>query len=141
MDIRHLTVVGTATAPAPRAATRVRVSYHAIERYRQRVAPGSSYVTARLRLEQIVALGRTRSTPRRWMRGQVSPTPGLRFLYWCQRPDICALLIDDVVLTVVTRAMFTGLRTGEARPVGRPRTLETSDWRWDGQVADDLEAA
>src|SRR4051794_33451574 len=105
MDSPHVTAVNipVGSEQADADTRPLRISRHAIERYQQRVEPGSSLLAARLRLGQMVALGRTRATPRHWMRGQVSLTPGLRFLYWAQRPNLCALVMNDVVITVLTR--------------------------------------
>ncbi len=126
----------------PLFASAVRVTDHAIERYRQRVEPGTSSLMARLRLEQMVAVGRTRSTPRYWMRGYLAPTPGLRFLYCAQRPNVCALLVRNSVVTVLTRSMFSGRGSLERpRPAGRPRALDPCHWRWNGQVVDEFEIA
>jgi hypothetical protein len=98
-------------------------------------------MTARLRFEQMVALGRTRSTPRHWMRGRISPAPGLRFLYWSRRPSICALVVGNAIVTVVTRSMFRAPTMHEVRRAGRPRPVEPSRWRWERRVDDELEAA
>ena len=48
--------------------------------------------------------GRKRPTPRHWTR--VRPAPGLRFVYWAERPDVCALLLGGKVVTVTTRALY-----------------------------------
>lgn len=142
MEPRLQTLVGTEAQIAVWVGeATVRLTDHAIERYQQRVELGCSGHTARVRLEQMIAFGRTRSTPRHWMRDRVSPTPGLRFLYWAQCPNICALLFGNAVVTVVTRSMFEPRRPSQARRVGRPRTLGASRWRWNGQIADDFEAA
>src|SRR4051794_1600010 len=120
MGSQHLTLASTPPDLITPAARPLHVTRHAVDRYRQRVEPSASYMTARLRLEQMVALGRTRSTPRHWMRGRISPTPGLRFLYWSQRPSICALVVGNAIVTVVTRSMFRAPTLHEVRREGRP---------------------
>ena len=39
------------------------------------------------------------------MRDRVRITGGLRFVYWSERSDVCALVIDGAVVTVLTRAL------------------------------------
>lgn len=141
MKPRRLPLLRNAPRPPLERGAPLRVTRHAIERYQQRVEPGRSYEGARRRLEQMVGLGRTRSTPRHWMRGKVAPTPGLRFLYWSQLPNVCALLKDGVVITIVTRSMFSGPHSSTAAPAGRLPQTDVSPWRWDGRIADDHEAA
>ena len=69
----------------------------------------------------MVARGRMRSRPRHWTRG-VHQTPGLRFLYWADMPDLCALVLDGVVITVLTREVCRPSRTYDrgTRPTRRP---------------------
>lgn len=116
------------------------LSTHAVSRYQTRAEPHVSMSEARLRLGRFVGLGHHRSTPRHWMRRDVRPTPGLSFVYWAAMPDVCALVRDGVVVTVVTRAL--------CQPVSRPSHLETlkappppdlrrvaaERWRWDGAL-------
>jgi hypothetical protein len=83
---------------------RIRISAHAVERYRLRVAPNSSLAAARFALEQMTVAGNLRPRPRHWTRN-VSPTPGLRFLYWAELPSVCGLVLDGVLMTVVTREL------------------------------------
>jgi len=105
------------------------LSAHAIERYRQRVDPAASRQEARAALDRIVSLGHRRSRPRHWMRGE-RIAPGLRFVYWAGRPEVCLLLLDDVVVTVKTRELFRA-EPRHLRPLPRPRR-EEARWRWDG---------
>lgn len=118
----------------------IRLSAHSIDRWRERVDPNASEVEARLSLGQLISMGRTRATPRHWT--DVDPAPGLRFVYWSERPSVCALVIDRVVVTVLTRGVCrsTGphsraaLRALGADPADRPRRLQpVPAWRWDGR--------
>jgi hypothetical protein len=122
---------------------RVTVSHHAIQRYRERVDRSASRREAELALGQIVARGRTRPLPRHWLRGHVAPAPGLLFLTWSQRPDVCLLVRCGGVVTVVTRAMckaegkrhlavVRSSRCAESRCRAIRRAEEA--WRWDGSV-------
>ena len=89
-----------------------RISQHAIDRYIERVDASVSRHNAKREIDEILAAGTRRATPRRWMRN-VRKTPGLRFVYWHERPDICVLLFADTVLTVLTRNRPTSaLRLG-----------------------------
>jgi hypothetical protein len=83
---------------------RIRISAHAVERYCLRVAPNASAADARFALEQMAVAGNLRPRPRHWTRN-VSPTPGLRFLYWAELPRVCGLVLDGVLITVVTREL------------------------------------
>src|ERR1051326_5684282 len=82
-------------------AIRVRLSAHAVRRWVERVDPGASQIEARFALGQLISNGRVRETPRHWT--DVDPVPGLTFVYWSQRPTVCALIVDGVVVTVLTR--------------------------------------
>jgi hypothetical protein len=84
------------------ARPEARISKHAIDRYLERVDASVSRLNAEREIDEILTAGTRRATPRRWMR-DVSKTPGLRFVYWHERPDICVLLLADTVITVLTR--------------------------------------
>jgi hypothetical protein len=111
------------------------LSFHAVERWQQRVDPNASRLEARLSLGRFVSLSRVRATPRHWMRGDVVPAPGLSFVYCAERPEVCALARDGVVLTVLTRALCSsGSSRRHLRLVARPVALAepTPRWRWNG---------
>jgi hypothetical protein len=80
---------------------------HAVDRYLERVEPGLSRAEASRRLSTVVSLGRFRPTPRHWMR-DVKWSPGLRFLYWAGEPNVCALIREGAVVTVLTRRLCRG---------------------------------
>jgi hypothetical protein len=123
--------------------TPLSLSTHAITRYRERVAPTASAHEARLALTRFVMLGRVRATPRHWMREDIDPAPGTRFVYWAGRPDVCAIVRGDVVVTVVTRSLCRGVtsrshlrlvvptRSPDPRPV-----VDQRRWRWDGTLGE-----
>jgi hypothetical protein len=94
------------------ARPQTRISMHAIDRYIERVDASVSRLNAEREIDEILTAGTRRATPRRWMRN-VRKTPGLRFVYWHVRPDICVLLLADTVITVLTRNRPTpALRLG-----------------------------
>jgi hypothetical protein len=115
---------------------------HAITRYQERVDPGASPMEARLALGRLVALGHARSTPRHWMRADVQPGPGVRFIYWSSRPGVCAVAREGVVVTVLTRSLCRGVtsRSHHLRSVPMSsadlRVVETQRWRWDGRIGE-----
>lgn len=124
--------------------SRVVVSTHAAQRYQERVDRSASLTEARSAVTQIASLGKARPVPRHWMRGDVEPSPGLLFLIWSRRPDLCLLVRDGVVVTLITRSMCAASPkrhltsvAGEGR---RPTASEVARWRWSGMV-DDEEAA
>jgi hypothetical protein len=121
------------------------VSAHAVERWQQRVDGNASADTARMALDRFVRRGRSRSTPRRWMKA-VRQTPGLRFIYCDDHPGVCVLVKDKTALTVVTRslcrpaAQLRRVQPGRrGRPDQRPRHEGPRRRRW--YVAGDEEAA
>jgi hypothetical protein len=87
----------------------VRLTQHAIDRYRQRVDPTATPAQARLVLGRLVCLGRVRSTPRHWMR-HVHKTPGLLYVYWAELPGVCALVLDGSLITLITRELCRSQR-------------------------------
>lgn len=118
----------------------LRISGHAVRRWIERVDSTASPLEARLALAQHISMGRIRATPRHWTNAR--PAPGLTFVYWSQRPSVCALAIDGVVVTVLTRALCAAtaprreatlgsVRAGANR-VARPAD-PVAAWRWDGR--------
>jgi hypothetical protein len=105
------------------------VSRHAVDRYRERVDRSVSTSTARRAIRQILRAGRWRPTPRKWMR-HVRKTPGLRFVYWHERPHICLLVLEGTVVTVLTRSSSFDTVTAEtelAEVIPFPTTTTASD--------------
>jgi hypothetical protein len=80
----------------------MRLSIHSIQRYQQRVAPGTSSHAAARRLTELAADATCRPRPRHWT--PAPPWPGTTFLYPHARPDLCLIVREDVVVTVVDRA-------------------------------------
>jgi hypothetical protein len=112
---------------------------HAVARYRERVDRGASLLEARLALAALVTRGRARTTPRHWMRDDVRAGPGVRFIYWSARPDVCAVARYGHVVTVLTRQLCrSSTRHSHLRAVpDRPpdlRLVATERWRWDGSI-------
>lgn len=121
-----------------------KVALHAAERWMQRVDRGASIREANFAVQRFVALGRVRPTCRHWMRGRVRQEPGTVFVYNAERPDVCAVVVQGVVVTVLTRALFT-VRPKHLAPVASaPRpvsAMERAKWRWSGDVVESDEAA
>jgi hypothetical protein len=123
-----------------RTAAGTRISAHAVARWAERVDPAAGPNEARLALAQLVSMGRARSTPRHWT--DARPAPGVTFIYWSQRPSVCAVVADGTVVTVLTRALCAStaprsaafLRAVGAEPVRRGRLVPAQKaWRWDGR--------
>jgi hypothetical protein len=109
---------------------------HAVERFHERVIPNSSKLEAQLALQQFVSLGRLRPNPRHWMSDQ-HPEPGKRFIYWAGRPRVCAILVDNTVVTVITAELVRASGRRTVRSVAPPRPqppLTKKRWRWDRMV-------
>jgi hypothetical protein len=116
-----------------------RISQHAVQRYTDRVDRATSPAVARLRIAQILALGRWRPSPRHWMSG-ASRRPGTRFVYWAELPSVCVIVVEGTAVTLVTRELTRGPRM---RPPGshagaarsrRQRLQPVERWRWYGDA-------
>ena len=118
MSERYSTIIKT-WSPESRGTitSSVVVTQHAIERCQQRVAPSLSRDEAHALLLAMLSRGRSRATPRKWTKGSVSPTQKLRFVYWSELPDVCGLVVDHTLVTVVTRPMCR-----RQRPAVLPRS-------------------
>ena len=90
------------------------LSFHAVQRFRERVEPGASIATAMRCLGELASDATRRSQPRHWT--PVRPAPGVSFVYPHARPDVCLIVRDDVVVTVVDRALAR--RWAQADPAG-----------------------
>jgi hypothetical protein len=121
----------------------LQLSWHGVQRWQQRVDPLASTAEARQALAEFVTQGHLRSTPRHWT--AVDPQPGLAFLYWVHRPDVCALVWDGTVVTVITRQLCGAdvvPRPRHLRVVSLGRSKRTgrvavdSDWRWPRSALD-----
>jgi hypothetical protein len=114
------------------------ISAHVTQRYQERVDRSASSIEARLAVMQIASLGKARCVPRHWMRGDVEPSPGLTFVVWSQRPDLCLLVRDGIVVTLITRAMCAAAPKRHLAAIAgggrRPMTADVARWRWSGML-------
>jgi hypothetical protein len=85
---------------APRAR-KLGVSAHAIDRWMERVDRHCSRRDAKAAIDQILATGRIRSTPRRWLRR--SATPGTTYAFSAASPHVCVIVANGRAVTVITR--------------------------------------
>jgi hypothetical protein len=81
----------------------IRITAHAIERYQERVDPESSWLAAHLAIRKLLATGRSRPTPRHWMRRPVEP--GTTFIFSASYPGVCAIVTDGRAVTIITREL------------------------------------
>src|SRR5437660_357493 len=95
---------------------RFAITRHAIQRCQQRIGPNLSETAAAALLRVLAANGHASPTPRRWMRGKVAQTPGMRFIYWSDLPDVCALAMQSTIVTVVTRSLYRGRAAAATDP-------------------------
>lgn len=116
------------------------ISQHAVSRYVERVDRGASRLEARLAISRLASLSRARPVPRHWMRRNgVQPQAGVLFLYPSERPDVCLVVREHTVLTVLTRAVCVVRRPTHLRAIPRRRDTSVAEdaarrWRWDGIV-------
>ena len=86
-----------------RGISPITITGHAIDRCQQRVAAALTRHEVRGLLTTMVSEGRNRTTPRKWTKRSVFPTPGLSFVYWFELPDVCGLVVGRALVTVLTR--------------------------------------
>lgn len=94
----------------------VRISNHAIDRYRDRVDLKSDRRAAFAAVGAILAAGTVRTTPRWWTTSRLEP--GTRLVYSAVNSDVCLILKNDTVVTLVTRALCAP--SGSVTPARRP---------------------
>ena len=87
-----------------------RITQHAADRYRQRVEDISSVEAAR-RLAFLASDATRRPTPRRWT--TVESKPGILFLYPHSDPDVCLIVKNDTVVTVLSRPVCSSWRKNQ----------------------------
>jgi hypothetical protein len=117
--------------------TSIRITRHAVDRFQERVLPGSSKLEARLALQQFVSMGRLRPNARHWMSDQ-RPDPEKRFIYWAGHPRVCAIIVGRTVVTVITADLVRASGLRNLRPVASSAPQQSHGkserWRWDGLV-------
>lgn len=109
--------------PAP-AGDQIRISQHAIQRYQERVDASSSVAIAVGAMRQILATGSARPRPRNWTTSRAEP--GMRWIYAADRPDICLVVRNSTVVTVLTVDLCAqSLDRGSYAPIPqRPRSWQ-----------------
>lgn len=111
----------------------IHISTHAAQRWIERVAAVSPE-QARLDILDFVANGRTRETPRHWMRR--IPQSGDRFVYWSHLPGVCVVLNGGgIAVTVYSQATSRGYRDADPvrrRPCRKLATPSHARWRLGG---------
>lgn len=111
------------------------VSFHALQRYRERVDPAASLWDAERAIRELSGSARVRSRPRHWM-GTQGVRPGARYLYPASRPGVCLVVVDRTVVTVFSRAKCAAWvrhrenRTGRRKRWGRGRRARDMARRW-----------
>lgn len=120
----------------PHLTQQPRISRHAVDRYRQRVADVSPAEAAR-RLAELAADATRRPTPRRWT--GVTPGPGLLFLYPHVDSDVCLVMKGETVVTVFSRVVCLTWRTpkesGPRGPVRRQPYRRPAPGAWPLEAA------
>jgi len=103
----------------------IRITAHAIERWQERVDPASSWLAAHLTVRKLLNTGRSRPTPRHWMRRPIEP--GTTYVFNASYPGVCAIVTDGAAVTIITREL---VRTNPLRPLSidgpRPRLAPPS---------------
>lgn len=110
-----------------------RVSTHAIERYVERVDSLAAPAAAAAEIYAVAVGGRSRPTPRRWMR-RARKTPGVRFVYDARRPGVCAVVMSGVIVTVVASPRARRMCDETAcRADHQVALVAARDGPWDGE--------
>ena len=82
----------------------LRITRHAINRFRDRVEPHATPVEASETIHQISRSARACSRPRRWCRlAGVGTRPGSRYLYSADYPGVCLVVRGGAAVTVFSR--------------------------------------
>ena len=102
----------------------IRISHHAILRYQDRVDASSSLASAVGAIRQILTTGAARPRPRNWTTSRAEP--GMRWIYGADRPDICLVVRNSTVVTVLTVELCAqSLDRGSYAPIPqRPRSWQ-----------------
>jgi hypothetical protein len=101
----------------PHPTQQPRISRHAVDRYRQRVADVSPAEATR-RLSDLAMDATRRPTPRRWT--EAPPGPGVLFLYPHADSDVCLVMKGDTIVTVFSRVVCLAWRTPKETSPRRP---------------------
>ena len=109
--------------PAP-AGDQIRISQHAIQRYQERVDASSSVAVAVGAMRQILTTGSARPRPRNWTTSRAEPA--MRWIYGAERPDICLVVRNSTVVTLLTVELCArSLDGGSYAPIPqRPRSWQ-----------------
>lgn len=105
----------------------MRLSHHSIERFQRRVAPEASHLSAARQLSDLAGDAKCRPRPRHWT--PASASPGTTFLYPHARPDLCLIVREGVVVTVVDRASARRWAAAEPSPVRAVRPTSAVAYR------------
>lgn len=81
----------------------IHITAHAIDRWRERVDPTSSWLGAHLAIRKLLNGGRSRPTPRHWMRRPAEP--GTTYVFNASYPGVCAIVADGAAVTIITREL------------------------------------
>jgi hypothetical protein len=91
----------------------IRISRHAINRYSERVDCTADRSVAFQAIAAALAAGTVRTTPRWWTTCRLAP--GTRLVYSAVSPDLCLIIKNGTVVTLVTRELCA-----RARALPRP---------------------
>jgi len=86
----------------------IRISRHAIDHYSERVDRTAGRSVAGLAIADMLAAGTVRTTPRWWTTCRLEP--GIRLVYSAVNPDVCLIIKDAIVVTLVTRELCAPAR-------------------------------
>jgi hypothetical protein len=99
----------------------IHITEHAIERWQERVDPANSWLAAHLAIRKLLNSGRSRATPRHWMRRPIEP--GTAYDFSASYPGVCAIVSDDAAVTIITRELVRNSPPRSIRADGpRPRS-------------------
>jgi hypothetical protein len=100
----------------------VRVALHAVERWRERVAPDDSIATANVEMRRIAANGTQSARPPRWTHS-IPAKKYVQFITWHERPGIVLVISmrTGMVISVMSRSSEDTKRRALVRkpPKGR----------------------
>ena len=116
----------------------IRITTHALDRFQERMNRGASRQDAFAAMRELLAYGLVRTSPRWWTSGRVEA--GTRYVYSDLDPDVCLVVVDDAVATVLTRQLCLPPTPKAGRPRrGSRRRPQAYSRQWDVDSLLDLD--
>lgn len=111
----------TRTPVATRSGRSVWYNPHAVERFHERAMPDAPLTAAEAAFRTFLASGTISARPPHWLRYSSSRNHDQRYLACPELPDCCAIIVHNIVLTVLTRGLVNERTRNHRRALDRER--------------------